>query len=71
MSALHSTKIIVSSNDVKNDLEIVSKLASQKAVVSPFVFLSPKKNEILKYSFLKTKFKLPRNIFISKSILDA
>ena len=38
MSALHSTKIIVSSNDVKNDLEIVSKLASQKAVVSPFVF---------------------------------
>lgn len=63
MSALHSTKIIVSSNDVKNDLEIVSKLASKKAVVSPFVFLSPEKNEILKYSFLKTKFKLPSKYF--------
>ena len=46
MCALHSTKIIVSSNDVKNDLKIVSKLAFKKAMVSPFVFLSPKKMKL-------------------------
>ncbi len=63
MCALHSTKIIVSSNDVKNDLKIVSKLASKKAMVSPFVFLSPKKHEIIKSSFLRTKFKLPLKYF--------
>ena len=63
MCALHSTKIIVSSNDVKNDLKIVSKLAFKKAMVSPFVFLSPKKHEIIKYSFLRTKFKLPLKYF--------
>ena len=63
MCALHSTKIIVSSNDVKNDLKIVSKLASRKAIVSPFVFLSPKKHEIIKYSLLKKKFKLPLKYF--------
>ena len=63
MCALHSTRIIVSSKDVKNDLKIVSKLASRKAMVSPFVFLSPKKNEIIKYSFLRTKFKLPLKYF--------
>lgn len=63
MCALHSTKIIVSSNDVKNDLKIVSKLAFRKAMVSPFVFLSPKKHEIIKYSYLRTKFKLPLKYF--------
>ena len=63
MCALHSTKIIVSSDNVKNDLKIVSKLASRKAVVSPFVFLSPKKYEIIKYSLLKSKFKLPLKYF--------
>ena len=47
MCALHSTKIIVSSNDVKNDLKIVSKLAFKKAMVSPFVFLSPKNMKLL------------------------
>lgn len=63
MCALHSTKIIVSSNDVKNDLKIVSKLASRKAMVSPFVFLSPKKKELVKSSILRTKFKLPLKYF--------
>ncbi len=63
MCALHSTKIIVSSNDVKKDLKIVSKLASKKAIVSPFVFLSPKKNEIIKYSLLRSRFKLPLKYF--------
>ena len=63
MCALHSTKIIVSSNDVKNDLKIVSKLAFNKAKVSPFVFLSPNKNEIIKYSLLRKKFKLPLKYF--------
>ncbi len=63
MCALHSTKIIVSSKDVKNDLKTVSKLAFKKSTVSPFVFLSPKKHEIIKYSLLKTKFKLPLKYF--------
>ena len=53
-------KIIVINNDVKNDLEIVSKLASQKTVISPFMFLSPKKNENFKY--IKT-IKLPSKYF--------
>lgn len=63
MCAFHSTKIIVSSNDVKKDLKNVSKLASKKAIVSPFVFLAPKKNEIFKYSFLKARFKIPHKYF--------
>lgn len=63
MCALHSTKIILSSNDVKRDLKKVSKLAYKKSVVSPFIFQAPKKNEIIKSSILRTKYNLPLKYF--------
>jgi len=63
MCALHSSKIILSSLDVKKDLKKVSKLGYKKAIVHPFIFKSPSKSKILSLSFLKKKYKISTNFF--------
>ena len=63
MCALHSTKIILSSFDVKKDLKKVSKIGFKRSVVHQFIFQSPKKNEILSKSFLKNKYKISTKFF--------
>ena len=63
MCALHSSKIILSSLDVKKDLKKVSKSGYKKAIVHPFIFKSPSKSKILSLSFLKKKYKISTNFF--------
>tara|TARA_B100000795_G_scaffold267969_1_gene253931 strand:- start:1330 stop:2514 length:1185 start_codon:yes stop_codon:yes gene_type:complete len=63
MCALHSSKIILSSLDVKKDLKKISKLGHKKSIVHPFIFKSPSKNKILSLSFLKRKYKISTNFF--------
>ena len=63
MCAFHSSKIILSSYDAKKDLKKVSKKGYAKSIVHQFIFQSPKKNQILSLSYLKKKYKIPKNFF--------
>jgi hypothetical protein len=63
MCAMHSTKIILSSNDVKNDLKKVSIRAYNKSIVNPFIFKSPDRNKIININKIKKKYNLPDKYF--------
>ena len=61
--SLHSTKIILSSYDVKKDIKKISKKAFKKSKINRFVFEVPSKKKILKINLLKQKYKIPKNFF--------
>ena len=61
--AAHSTKIILSSFDVKNDLKKISLKAYKKSEISSFVFDVPSKKNLLSLSKLKKKYKIRSKYF--------
>ena len=63
MSALHSSKIILSSFDAKKDLKTISKTAYKKSVVNQVVFKAPEKRDILSQIFLKKKYNIYSKFF--------
>jgi len=61
--AAHSTKIILSSFDVKNDLKKISLKAYKKCEISSFVFDVPSKKDLLSLSKLMKKYKIRSKYF--------
>ena len=61
--AKHSTKIILSSRDVKNDLKKISLKAYKKSEISSFVFDVPRKNTLLSLNNLRKKYKIRSKFF--------
>ena len=61
--AIHSSKIILSSKDVKKDIKRVSAGAYKKSKVNSFVFDVPKKTNLVKLDFLKKKYKIKNKYF--------
>ena len=55
MSALHSSKIILSSFDAKKDLKNISKIAYKKSAVNQVIFKAPDKRDIVGLTSLKKK----------------
>ena len=61
--AKHSTKIILSSTDSRNDLKKISIGAYRKSVVNQFSFGLIKKNKILTLKQIKKKYNIKYNFF--------
>ena len=61
--AIHSSKIILSSKDVKKDIKKVSIKAYKKSRVNSFVFDVPKKTHLVKLDILKKKYKIKNKYF--------
>lgn len=59
----HSTKIILSSNDSRNDLKKISIKAYKKSVVNQFPFSLISKNKILSSKRIKKKYNIKNNFF--------
>ena len=62
-SALSSTRIILSSKDVKKDLKKVLPFEYNKTIVHPYVFDLPKKNKIINLKNLIKKYHIRKNYF--------
>lgn len=60
----HSTKIIISSHGVKNDLKKISKKAFQKSKVIKHCIYLPPKNKLLSRSNLFKKYSIKQDYFI-------
>jgi len=63
MSALHSSKIILSSFDAKKDLKTISKFAYKKSVVNQVIFKAPERKDIVSLAFLKKKYNIYSKFF--------
>ncbi len=63
ISAKTSSKIILSSNDAKRDLQKILPIKYEKTIIHPYVFDLPLKKKILSYKQLKKKYKIPKNYF--------
>jgi hypothetical protein len=59
----HSTNIILSSHDVKNDIKKISERAFKKSKINQFVFEVPAKRNILDINILKQKYNIPKKFF--------
>jgi hypothetical protein len=62
-SAVSSSKIILSSKDVKKDLKKTLPFAYSKTIVHPYVFDLPKKNKIISLNKIINKYKLKKKYF--------
>tara|TARA_B100001142_G_C14241937_1_gene619754 strand:+ start:20 stop:1180 length:1161 start_codon:yes stop_codon:yes gene_type:complete len=61
--AKHSSKIILSSNDVKNDVKKLTLKGFLKSRINSFVFDIPSKKKITSLSLLKKKYKIKSKYF--------
>ena len=61
--AIHSSKIILSSHDVKNDFKKLTSKGFFKSKINSFVFDIPEKKKILSLNLLKKKYKIRSKYF--------
>tara|TARA_Y100000590_G_C15735299_1_gene1018314 strand:+ start:2300 stop:3487 length:1188 start_codon:yes stop_codon:yes gene_type:complete len=61
--SIHSTNIILSSNDVKKDIKKISYKAFERSKINRFVFEVPEKKNILNIKNLRNKYKIPSKFF--------
>ena len=62
-SALSSSKIILSSRDVKKDLKKILPFSYSRIIVHPYVFDLPKKKEIINLNKIKNKYNIKKKYF--------
>ena len=62
-SAISSTKIILSSNDVKKDLQNILPFKYNKIIVHPYIFDLPIKKKIISLNKLIKKYDIKKNYF--------
>ena len=70
-STIHSTKIIVSSNQVQDDLKKINLNAYNHSTIIKHSIYLPKKEDLIPLDQLKSKYQFEKNyFFFTKSLLD-